>query len=226
MRKFSICAILWYGIKNKVKHKMKTILCFGDSNTFGYNPLDGSRYDENSRWSRILKNKLSENFEIIEEGLNNRTGFVDNKDGFFHSSQRCFSKILNSYKNIDILILAIGTNDLQFLYDVNFKTIERGLEYLTLEAKEKCKNIIIVPPVILNKNVLSGNFSHQFDITSIEKSKKVSRIYKKICNVYQCKYFDFNNLAEPSDADGLHYTKEGHEKIAEELSEFILKENL
>ncbi len=205
---------------------MKTILCFGDSNTYGYNPFDGSRYDENSRWSGILKNKLAENYEIIEEGLNNRTGFVDNKDGFFHSSQRCFSKIINSYKDIDILILAIGTNDLQFLYDINFKTIERGLETLVNIAKEKCKQIIIIPPVILNESVLKGSFSHQFDITSIEKSKKVSRIYKKISNVYQCKYFDFNKIAAPSDIDGLHYTKESHEKIAEGLIEFILKENL
>ena len=202
---------------------MKTILCFGDSNTYGYNPIDGSRYDESSRWSGILKTKLSENYEIIEEGLNNRTGFVDNNDGFFHSSQRCFSKILSSYKNIDILILAIGTNDLQFQYDINFKTIERGLENI---VKEKCKNIIIAPPVIINETVLNGIFSYQFDITSIEKSKKVSRVYKKISNVYKCKYFDFNKIAQPSDIDGLHYTKDGHEKIADSLTDFILKENL
>ncbi len=205
---------------------MKKILCFGDSNTFGFNPLDGSRYDESSRWSGILKNKLSENFEIIEEGMNNRTGFIDNKDGFLFSSQRCFSKILGSYKNIDILILAIGTNDLQFQYEINFKTIERGLENLINIAKEKCKNIIIVPPIILNNSILNGNFSHQFDITSIEKSKKVSRIYKKISNVYKCRYFDFNKIAQPSEIDGLHYTKQGHEKIANNLADFILKENL
>lgn len=205
---------------------MKTILCFGDSNTYGYNPADGSRFDENSRWSGILKNKLAENYEVIEEGMNNRTGFVDNKDGFFHGSQRCFSKILGSYETLDILILAIGTNDLQFQYDINFKTVERGLENLVGSAKGKCQNIILVPPVVLNEAVLKGNFAFQFDITSIQKSKKVARIYQQIANVYKCKYFDFNKFAQPSETDGLHYTKETHEKIADNLAEFILKENL
>ena len=33
---------------------MKKIICYGDSNTFGYNPKDGSRFDENIRWTSDL----------------------------------------------------------------------------------------------------------------------------------------------------------------------------
>ena len=50
------------------------ILCYGDSNTWGY--ISGSnhlRYENNERWTRLLAQKLGDNFEIIEEGLNSRT---------------------------------------------------------------------------------------------------------------------------------------------------------
>ena len=49
------------------------ILCYGDSNTWGYiSGTDHQRYIED-RWPRILQKNLGEKFEIIEEGLNSRT---------------------------------------------------------------------------------------------------------------------------------------------------------
>ena len=60
---------------------MKTILCYGDSNTYGFNPSNGQRFDQNSRWSGILKRNLSEKFKVIEEGLNNRTGISISPNG-------------------------------------------------------------------------------------------------------------------------------------------------
>ena len=48
---------------------MKKILCYGDSNTFGFNPEDGSRFDENTRWTAILQKNLINDYEITEEGM-------------------------------------------------------------------------------------------------------------------------------------------------------------
>jgi lysophospholipase L1-like esterase len=53
---------------------MKTILCYGDSNTCGYNPVTKDRYNNDVRWPGILRNNLGSNYFIIEEGLNGRTG--------------------------------------------------------------------------------------------------------------------------------------------------------
>ena len=55
---------------------MKRILCFGDSNTWGYAPKDGYRFDENTRWTGLLQNALPD-YKIIEEGLNGRTAVWD-----------------------------------------------------------------------------------------------------------------------------------------------------
>ena len=52
---------------------MKTILCFGDSNTWGYNPENRQRFGPDERWTGILRNSLGEDYRVIEEGLNGRT---------------------------------------------------------------------------------------------------------------------------------------------------------
>lgn len=60
---------------------MKKILCFGDSNTYGFIPQSGLRYDINTRWTGILQTLCNNEFEITEAGCNNRTAFIDNPAG-------------------------------------------------------------------------------------------------------------------------------------------------
>ena len=202
---------------------MKKIVCYGDSNTFGYNPFDGSRFDENVRWTSLLQRILGNEYEVINEGICDRTGFVDNPKGDLFSAQKHFPKLCASLDNVDILVLALGANDLQFQYDINFETVEKGLKSLIKLAKTKLKNIIIIPPVILNEKVLEGYFNFQFDETSIEKSKTVGQIYEKIAQEENCKLFDINEFAAPSDLDGLHYDEKSHKFIADNLADFIKK---
>lgn len=200
---------------------MKTILCYGDSNTFGFNPKDNSRYDENTRWTSVLQNFLGQEYEVINEGMCNRTGFVDNPDGFLFSGAKHFPDFISKYENIDILILWLGTNDLMLQYHVDFETAENGLKNLIELAQTKAKRIIIVPPVKLDENILKGYFSDRFDETSIKKSKEIAIVYKKLTETYHCEYFDVNEFVKPSDYDGLHYDEISHKIIADNLSAII-----
>ena len=200
---------------------MKKILCYGDSNTFGYNPFDSSRFDEKTRWTALLQENLGSDFEITEEGACDRTGIADNDKGFLYSAQRHFPKMITKTKNVDLLILAIGTNDLQFKYDLTIHQFENGLEKLIVTAKNNVRRIILIPPVILHENVLEGFFKFQFDETSVSKSKKIGKIYRKLSNIYGLDYFDLNDFVKPSNADGLHYDSEGHKIISTKLSDYI-----
>lgn len=203
---------------------MKKIICYGDSNTFGYNPKDGSRFDENIRWTSLLQKNLGSEYVVINEGMCDRTGFVNNPKGELFSAPKHFPKFIKKSGHIDLLILWIGTNDLQFQYNISLSTIEQGLENLIKLAKTKAKKILIISPVILNENILKGAFNYQFDKTSIVKSREVGIVYKKIAEIYNCKLFDINTIVKPSDIDGLHYNSNSHRIIANNLSEFITLE--
>ena len=200
---------------------MKKILCYGDSNTFGYNPKNGGRYDEKSRWSAILKENLSNNFQIIEEGLNNRTGFAESPDGFKYSGSKHLSYLLDELSDIEILILAIGTNDFQFRYNISEKIIEEKLSELLNKTIDKKIKTIVISPVELQENILKSNFSFLFNEDSINKSKKLIKTYEKVSFDKNCAYLNFNRSIKPSSYDGLHYEKEAHLLIAQKLSEVI-----
>ena len=196
---------------------MKKILCFGDSNTFGYNPHNGSRYNENSRWTGILKNLCNKNYEIIEAGCNNRTAFSNNPDGIQFTGYMILPEYLKKF--YDIIILAIGINDLQKFYNPTLEEFETGIENIIKKIRENNPNydIIILSPSYITENILNSNFRFMFNETSIEKSKQITPIYEKIANKYNCKFLDLNKIVTPSEIDGLHYEIEEHKKIAQSI---------
>lgn len=200
----------------------KRILCFGDSNTFGYNPLNCGRHPKNQRWTGILSELLPD-CEIIEQGLNNRTGFFKNPDGLKYCGGEYFSIFLQNYRNLDLCIIALGTNDAQFFYKLDKDIARKGIQNFINSVREVNQNtkILIIPPVRIKENILNGIFKMQFDKNSIEISEKVFPVYEQVSKENNCYYFDFNKIAAPSDNDGLHYTKESHKLIAKNLAEFI-----
>ena len=203
---------------------MKKILCYGDSNTFGFIPENCKRYDKDSRWSGILSEILKENYQVIEEGMNNRTGFFKNPEGLKQSGGEYLSVFLQNHRNLDICIISLGTNDAQFFYNLDENSTKNGLQNLIDSVREVNikTNIIIVPPVKITENILHSGFSMMFNRESIDKINKVFPIFEQIAKENNCLYFDFNHITSPAQKDGLHYTKESHTIIANKLAEFIL----
>jgi len=57
----------------QIKDSAKTIVCFGDSNTWGMMPRANKRYPRSMRWTNILQKLLGEEYEVVNEGLCGRT---------------------------------------------------------------------------------------------------------------------------------------------------------
>ena len=105
---------------------MKNILCFGDSNTYGYMPLTGRRYDEKTRWTGRLQKLLGSVYKVIEEGCNGRTTvFEDPYDGWTKGIDY-ICPCIKSHKPIDIVILMLGSNDLKEFFHNTVDEIARG----------------------------------------------------------------------------------------------------
>ncbi len=201
---------------------MKKILCYGDSNTFGFNPENGKRFDNLTRWSGILKNELSQTFEVIENGLNNRTGFVNNPNGFEYNANVHLAQLINNYSEIKYLILAVGVNDFQFQYDLNSCTLEAELKKLLEFITSKNIEPIIIIPNELDENINNGYFRCLFNKKSIEKSKELSKIYQQVATELNCKYIILDKITKPSILDGLHYDKNSHKLIAQNIKELLV----
>lgn len=202
---------------------MKKILCYGDSNVFGFVPELGTRYEKSQRWSGILGSILSTEYEIIEQGMNNRTGFFKNPEGLKISGGEYLPIFLEKNKDIDICILALGTNDAQFIYSLDENVTLWGLEHLIscIKKANRHTKIIIIPPVQITEAVLDSSFSVLFDLSSIQRIKRVMPIFKQVADENNCYFFDFNLFVSPSEQDGIHYTADSHRIIAEKLALFI-----
>jgi lysophospholipase L1-like esterase len=198
----------------------KKVLCFGDSNTFGYIPASGKRYGSDIRWTSKLKKYLGDDYEIIEAGCNNRTCFANNPDGDNFIGLRAIKKYHGL--NVDYFILSLGANDIQLFFNPTKEEIEHGVSKLIEDIKTNFSSkIILVCPPLLSDDVLRGNFSYQFDEISVEKSKILPEIYKKLAERYGCIYVDWNDEIKPSELDGLHYSPQSHEKISKIFTEII-----
>ncbi len=199
---------------------MQKILCFGDSNTYGYIPNSGKRYDKDTRWSGILKTKLSGKYEVIEAGCNNRNGFIESNCGDEFTGYKVLPEYLK--ESPDIVILAIGINDVQKFYRPTIEAIKNGLVSMCRMILKTGAKLILISPPVLNEDVLKGNFSFQFDEQSIEASKFLPEIYKSTATEFNCGYIDLNEYTKVSADDGLHYSPESHKIIADTIHNYII----
>ncbi|HEY9054956.1 MAG TPA: GDSL-type esterase/lipase family protein, partial [Rectinemataceae bacterium] len=117
---------------------MKTVLCFGDSNTWGYDPRTTERYSPEHRWPEVLKATLQElhpgQFEVIAEGQNGRTTVWDDPLGFKRGSDYLLP-CLESHKPVDLLVIMLGTNDLKHRFGLSAYDVAKGLGRLVELAR-------------------------------------------------------------------------------------------
>ena len=104
-----------------VRKKYKKIVCFGDSNTHGYNSKNGGRFSENERWTKLLDKYLGEEYDIAEEGLEGRTACFE--DPLFEGlcGYNYIYPCIMTHKPIDLLIIMLGTNDVKERFSVTNK---------------------------------------------------------------------------------------------------------
>ena len=207
------------------------ILCFGDSNTWGYiSGSDHQRYGIGERWTSILSELLGNEYEVIEEGLSGRTltsnDMRPGKEG--KNGYEYLLPCLDTHDPVDLVVLMLGTNELRAVYNKSVKEIGEIFEKYFVEAilnrKSECKEssskLLIITPPIVNEDVGHWGDNNKY-IGASKKSKELNNIYKTIAEKYKC-YFLSNEELETG-IDGIHLTKESHNKLANMLSNEIRK---
>ncbi len=106
---------------------MKTILCYGDSNTWGSDPETGDRFPEDTRWPGVVRRTLGDGYHVIEEGLPGRTTVREDPIEGEHKNGRAYLRpCLESHRPIDLVTLMLGTNDLKQRFGSSASDIAQG----------------------------------------------------------------------------------------------------
>lgn len=204
----------------------KRILCFGDSNTWGYNALTTERYPENIRWPSVLQTRLGEEYTILEEALPGRTTVFDDpfKEGL--NGLKYFVPCLRSHTKIDALVIMLGTNDCKERFSVTPQNITMGLKLL-IEKALQMKEIWVANPEIFVlapapiriecESTLAGGDMGKCS----EKSYALARLYKEAAHLYGCHFFDIAACTSVSTHDYMHLDEESHLRLAEEMEKRI-----
>lgn len=98
---------------------MKTIVCYGDSNTWGFNAATTTRHPHDVRWTGVLSAELGAGYRVIEEGLNGRTTNLDDTIELNRNGLTYLAPCLESHAPIDAVTIMLGTNDLKSRFNRN-----------------------------------------------------------------------------------------------------------
>jgi len=198
---------------------MKTVLCYGDSNTWGAKPIktlgDIQRYDGGARWPGVLRRQLGEEFLVIEEGLNARTTVHDDPiDGEHKNGKSYLLPCLETHVPLDLVIIMLGTNDLKSRFSMSAYDIASGLKpLLEIVASIAPKNggtapqtLVMTPPPLGRLSLLADMFRD-----GRKKSRQFGEHYQAVADLYGSHYLDAGQLISSSDIDGIHFEHDQHE---------------
>lgn len=108
----------------------RVVLCYGDSNTYGWIPVAGGRFPRDVRWPGVLAAQLGDGWHVIEEGLGGRTTIFDDPILPGRNGKTYLEPCLLSHEPVDVVVIALGTNDLKVRFAASAADIARGVAVL------------------------------------------------------------------------------------------------
>ncbi|WP_117235110.1 SGNH/GDSL hydrolase family protein [Vibrio maerlii] len=202
---------------------MKSILCFGDSNTWGCSPDLPRRYNHEERWTRLLQSKLPEGYLVIEEGLNSRTTVLEDP---YEAGKKGLDYLLPCIESHhpDFVVLMLGTNDLKSRFNVTASDISKGAARLVTLIQNYQHNFMQKPPQVLlvsPTHVLEVDPSKEGFAGAEAKSKELGYYYHLRSEELGCHFFDAATQIQPCPKEGIHWQADQHKKFADILAQRI-----
>ena len=194
--------------------QMKTILCYGDSNTWG-SQGKAQRMPHAQQWPNILATLLGDNFYVVQEGLGGRVA-----GNFVHgdpakNGKDSFEVIYRSAAPVDLVIIGLGANDLKKMYGQSADEIFNNLMWYAAEADIlKDRNAGVVPKIMY---VTPANFDSDKSYYEADETVRQELIEKLLATNYPVVVLNDMELVE----DKLHFTEADHQKIARLVAEKV-----
>ena len=205
----------------------KRILCFGDSNTWGYDASSGDRYPESIRWTKRLQVMLGDSYEIIEEGLCGRTTVFEDPLAPGLSGLPYLAPCLMSHAPIDYLILMLGTNDCSDRFSLTAKNIADGMRRLLLTAcqtpcwRNQEPAAMIIAPIPMDNAKMDSDYLSDVGSKAAERSRDLVGELRLLAAQTHCAFLDLESVTAAGDVDHVHLDTDGHAALAKKLAELL-----
>ena len=192
---------------------MAVIVAFGDSNTWGSEPGVGARFAPETRWTGVMQLELGPAWRVIEEGLNGRTTVFDDPIEPDRRGADYLPPCLRSHAPLDLLIIALGCNDLKQRFSASAGDIANGAERLIQMARAEPVGprgappaiILVAPPPLGRLSELAEMFAG-----GAEKSKRLAARYREVAERNAVGFVDAGEFVVCSDRDGIHFEADQH----------------
>ena len=182
---------------------MTDILCFGDSNTWGYDPRSylGSRYPADVRWTGRLR---AAGFKVTNEGENGRAFPAPEE------SPALAGRLLRAPAP-ELLIVLLGTNDL-LLGASAAETAEKAAAFLSALRAASCgtRLLLIAPPPLAR-----GEWVREARV--LAESRLLADALRGAARRARVPFADAGAWGVSPAFDGVHFSPDGHRAFAEGL---------
>ena len=172
------------------------LICFGDSNTWGYDPADKFGQAYSRRWTDILAEKTG--WQVINEGVNGREVPEESAD---------------IPADTDLFLVMLGTNDL-----LQLDTPEAAAERMEvfLSSADPQKVILVAPPAMV-----WGEWVQDEEL--IADSQRLAQLYEALSIRLGIRFLDADGWNIPLAFDGVHFTQAAQEVFADALAKELMK---
>ena len=183
---------------------MVRILCFGDSNTYGYDPRGffGDRYGAGDRWVDLLAKQTGH--EIINAGANGRE--IPRNPYALH--------LLTEHAPVDIFLVMLGTNDL--LQGASAKEAATQMEAFLTPLLPNCKHILLVSPPPMKRGAWVPTDK------LVSESNHLAEEYMLLVKKLNIPFVDTRHWNIELSFDGVHFTEEGHHTFAHKMLAILI----
>lgn len=206
---------------------MKTVLCFGDSLTWGFDAETRTRHSLENRWPSTLAETLGNEVHIIAEGLNGRTSaFNDYTSDCNRNGVRVLPTLLETHHPIDLVIIMLGTNDLKDMTSGTARAAVAGIGRLvSLTRNHQFGTEAPVPDVLI---VCPPKFCEtaDHDVASmfsdgIRQSSMLPNALSELADDLSCGFFDSNSIVKTTPTDGIHMDAENTRELGRGLASTV-----
>jgi len=203
----------------------KTILTFGDSNTFGTPPMTEHgtvlRFDKDQRWPGVMQAETG--CHLIEEGLPGRTaGALSDPIMGPHMNGHLGLRIaLQSHGPIDRLVIMLGTNDLKAHFGLTPEGIAAGVAgLLAMAMGEEYQTrhggfevMMICPPPVLEQGIIQDQFWG-----AAAKAASLATLYQGLARCWGADFLDAGQYITVSPVDGVHFDPDSHVTLGKAIA--------